>query len=628
MPSRRIQRACQLCHVTKVRCDAVAGSGNPCSNCDQKGAKCVVDQRARKRRRVQLKTLGMFPKKAPGAMSPATTIVSMLFPAPSSERRFSPYEYQRFPSPDPAAGWPDVSLSPTTPDLGSFKNLPFQQPEEEVWNAFTNLGSPLPSSEEEENPEAMLPRFIQPLPMMMSPANIECLYTNGVFSLPGIPLQDALLQTFIDCVFPSMPIVELSRLLGIIQYRDNGADSISLLLFYAVLMSATTFVDQGYLYEAGFSSRTEAQECFYRKAKLLYETEYELNALTIVQSLLLLSYRLQTGDGLDSRHWTSVAISTAQSIGLFDDASTKHDLTFNQGLWKRIAWSCYVTDCQTALKLRCVPFITGPEFHPQLLTEEDFDLCTPSDPSIPGFNLPQIQDICTQQALNALFIAQTQLCTSINDVLQLQAKHNTPAGSPSIPSPPHSLEDSENSARVSATEARLAEWATSFPVVDLAKTENPTLFLQRNILHLQFYTAIAVFYQSQHLPSSGFCVKYASQQITRIATMIHQHNLHTRLPVIGVTAILVAIIIQISEIRSQSADSGESMQNFHAGLEVLRGLSDVYREASQVTSWASKMMDSLSLDGGNYAYSERRSSAPHVDMAYPAQMESRVLGVQ
>lgn len=144
----------------------------------------------------------------------------------------------------------------------------FPQPEEEVWNAFTNIGSPQSSSEEEESAASMLPRFIQPLPMMMSPASIECLYTNGVFSLPGIPLQNALLQAFIDCVLPSMPIIELPQLLSAMCSREHGTESISLLLFYAILVSATTFVDQGYLYEAGFSTRAEAQELFYQNAKV------------------------------------------------------------------------------------------------------------------------------------------------------------------------------------------------------------------------------------------------------------------------------------------------------------------------------------------------------------------------
>lgn len=346
--------------------------------------------------------------------------------------------------------------------------------------------------------------------------------------------------------------------------------------------------------------------------------------MTTVQALLLLSYRLKTGDGLDSRHWTSVAISTAQSIDLFHDTTGKSNLPVSPGFWKRIAWTCYITDCQTALRLRCRPFITGQEFCHQLLTEDDFDLYSVGNGyQMHGSAMSHTQDNLIQRDIINLLISQARLCTTINEVLHLQAERRGSEGSPGILSPPVNLvQDSEFLARVSATEMRLAEWATSFPVVDVgSQCDHPTLFLQRNILHLQFYTAIAVFYQSQPLPSSSFCVKYAAQQITRIATNVHQNNLHNRLPIISVTAILISLIIHVSEIKSlNSSESDEPTQNFHSGLEVMHGLRDLYREARQVTSWASKIMDALSPNESapEYSYNpECRSSTKSVLMTYP-----------
>lgn len=356
--------------------------------------------------------------------------------------------------------------------------------------------------------------------------------------------------------------------------------------------------------------------------------------MTTVQALLLLSYRLKSGDGLDSRHWTSVAISTAQSIGLFHDASARNDPSINPRLWRRMAWTCYASDCQTALRLRCRPFITGPEFCHQMLTEDDFDLYSfGNDTQSHGLGLPRTQESCIQRETFNLFIAQARLCTTINGVLHLQAERNASPGSPIGNSPPATrFEEPEFLARVSTNEMRLAEWTTCFPPVEVdAQSENPTLFLQRNLLHLQFYTAIAVFYQSQPLPSSSFCVKHAAQQITRISTKLFQSNLHNRLPIIGVTAILVALIIHVTEMKSlPSAETGESTQNFQSGLEVLKGLRDVYREASLVTSWASKIMNALnhnSAPQADYAYSERRSSAQSVNMTYPLQMNSAIISI-
>ena len=104
--------------------------------------------------------------------------------------------------------------------------------------------------------------------MMMNPSSIEFLYVNGAFTLPSTQLQNALLQTFVECVLPAMPIVEWPAFINAICNRESDQGSVSLLLFYAMLTAATTFVDMGHLQEAGYSSRQEAQEAFYYKAKV------------------------------------------------------------------------------------------------------------------------------------------------------------------------------------------------------------------------------------------------------------------------------------------------------------------------------------------------------------------------
>lgn len=104
--------------------------------------------------------------------------------------------------------------------------------------------------------------------MMMNPATIEYLYVNGVFSLPTTQLQNALLQVFVDCVLPTMPIIDWPAFINAICNRNSDHGSMSLFLFYAIMVSATTFVDLGQLQEAGYSTRQEAQEAFYTKAKV------------------------------------------------------------------------------------------------------------------------------------------------------------------------------------------------------------------------------------------------------------------------------------------------------------------------------------------------------------------------
>jgi hypothetical protein len=102
----------------------------------------------------------------------------------------------------------------------------------------------------------------------MDPATIESLQMNGVFSLPSDSLQSALLKAFVECVQPSMPIIEWQQFFNSIYGRTNSRDSVSLLLFHAVMFSATTFVDLESLHAAGYTSRREAHEAFFQKAKV------------------------------------------------------------------------------------------------------------------------------------------------------------------------------------------------------------------------------------------------------------------------------------------------------------------------------------------------------------------------
>ncbi|KAJ5531977.1 hypothetical protein N7494_008529 [Penicillium frequentans] len=546
---------------------------------------------------MHLKTAGLTPTPSGAQWSPESVAVGA-FPHAAAVHGWNT-EYGLHASCDP--DWRDSSLSPTPPQPALYDN-PFVQPEEEVWNAFTNLGSPDSSGSDTSSSGVLLPGFIQPLPMMMNPATIEYLYVNGVFSLPTTQLQNALLQVFVDCVLPTMPIIDWPAFINAICNRNSDHGSMSLFLFYAIMVSATTFVDLGQLQEAGYSTRQEAQEAFYTKAKLLYHAEYEPNTITVVQALLFMTYRLETADGDDSRYWCSIATSTAQSIGLFRDVAGVKNVRLNPKFWKRLAWTCYTTDCQIALRLRCRPIIHSSTFCHQMLTEDDFELYNLSPEAlVQALGYPLSHNMNVQQDLALMFIANATLCVSISEVLDVQSKGRTRQGSFTSASSPTVTETADHSARVSAVELKLAEWASKFPSsiqtysfeTNNIDDEN-TLSLQRNLLHMQFYTTIAVFYQSQPLPSSTFCVQYAAQQITQIASDLYQKKLHRRLPIVGVTAILVALIIHIPGTKkADPQERAQAFQNFQLGLEVMADLQDVYQEANQIMTWAFKILENV-----------------------------------
>lgn len=157
-----------------------------------------------------------------------------------------------------------VWSSPRVPE-----NPPFTRfSEEDFWNAFTNLGSSAPGTPSGFGHPGLLPAFLNPLPPMMTRQTVDCLRVNGVLALPSIRLQSALLRTFVESVLPSMPIIEWQHFLAVIRNENGAHGSVSLLLYLAVMFSATTFVELEHLLEAGYTSRKEAHEAFFQRTKV------------------------------------------------------------------------------------------------------------------------------------------------------------------------------------------------------------------------------------------------------------------------------------------------------------------------------------------------------------------------
>lgn len=323
-----------------------------------------------------------------------------------------------------------------------------------------------------------------------------------------------------------------------------------------------------------------------------------------------MTYRLDTADGDDSRHLIGVAISTALSIGLFQDISQAINFPYRQALWRRIAWSCHIMDCQIALRLRRRPIIQRADFCHQMVLENDFELhslLSPQNPIISSIESNLSRNFSAQKELALIFIANARLSVCIRNVLDVQCKESqlrsaSASASPTTPtstSPSSSTsEDSDYSRSVYISERMLSEWANALPTSCQNNPSEPqdpdeeaAITLQRSLLHITFYTTIAVFHQSRLFPSSNFCVQHASRQITRVAFDLYRRGLHGRLPIVGVTGILVALVIHISEMKAPpSPQREEATKNFQLGLEMMANLRDVYSEANRITSWALKII--------------------------------------
>jgi hypothetical protein len=117
-----------------------------------------------------------------------------------------------------------------------------------------------------------LPPFIKPLPQRMTADDIQYLWKKGALTIPDIAFRNALLQAYVEYVYPYMPLIELHDFLRIMDRNDGETGKISLVLFQAVMFAGTAFVDKAYLTAAGYATRKAARKAFYQKARVSSST--------------------------------------------------------------------------------------------------------------------------------------------------------------------------------------------------------------------------------------------------------------------------------------------------------------------------------------------------------------------
>jgi len=122
---------------------------------------------------------------------------------------------------------------------------------------------------------------------------IDILHQRGAFLLPPKPLCDELVDSYFKWVAPVVPIVNRSRFMR--HYRDPKNPP-SLLLLQAILLAGSRVCTNPQLMDAN-GSTTPAAMTFYKRAKALYDANYEDDRVTIVQALVLLGWYWEGPEG-------------------------------------------------------------------------------------------------------------------------------------------------------------------------------------------------------------------------------------------------------------------------------------------------------------------------------------------
>lgn len=228
-----------------------------------------------------------------------------------------------------------------------------------------------------------IPSYIDFHPGNASMADVSYLRDKGCFSFPEKDVVDDLLKCYFDCVHPHVPFLDeqefwetyLNRKPDALHSRhSNNRHAISLLLFQAVLLAATTCASPSILQRAGYSSRWAARRHAFHKVRALYSFDTEKDKMIQLQTLLILSFwRGDIDEDKDAWHWSGLAITLASDLFLYRQPSAQ--LTERQKtLRKRCWWSCVLRDRLLALTERRNPRVRLDESDVPMLTLADYNL--------------------------------------------------------------------------------------------------------------------------------------------------------------------------------------------------------------------------------------------------------------
>jgi hypothetical protein len=128
----------------------------------------------------------------------------------------------------------------------------------------------------------------------MDNMEIDILHQRGAFLLPPRALCDELVEAFFKWVAPVVPVINRSRFMR--QYRD-AKNPPSLLLLQAVLLAGSRVCNNAQLMDSS-GSTTPAAMTFYKRAKALYDANFEDDRVTIVQDQRTLRKMSSTGPEL------------------------------------------------------------------------------------------------------------------------------------------------------------------------------------------------------------------------------------------------------------------------------------------------------------------------------------------
>ncbi|CVL01866.1 related to cutinase transcription factor 1 beta [Fusarium proliferatum] len=544
---QRASRACETCHARKVRCDA-ASLGVPCTNCVAFQIECRIPNPKRK------KTQGsgsQTNKDSDSDRGDANEDPSPRPVAPSSTSSLTPRAPSVYHSNNgtPPTNWTEAQARKEEVDSGTYLDLVMKPkftraPITEAGRvAYLGESSNLTLLVHDRQGSADVVHYPLPENVRGSRARlteldnveIDILHQRGAFLLPPRSLCDELIDAYFKWVHPIVPVINRTRFMR--QYRDPKNPP-SLLLLQSVLLAGTRACNNPQLMDAN-GSTTPAALTFYKRAKALYDANYEDDRVTIVQSLLLMGWYWEGPEDVTKNvfYWSRVATIVAQGSGMHRSVEQSQLSRADKRLWKRIWWSLFTRDRSVAVALGRPVHINLDDADVEMLTEDDFiedevDRASeyPPDPIHVQF-----------------FLEYVKLCEIMGLVLSQQY---------SVASKGRQ----RNAIDLTHSDMALADWLQNCPKI--VYWEMPRHHFWSALLHSNYYTTLCLLHRA-HMPPGGSSrlpdpspypsrniAFQAAAMITSIVENLAAHDQLRYCPAFVVYSLFSALIMHVYQMKS------------------------------------------------------------------------------
>lgn len=415
---------------------------------------------------------------------------------------------------------------------------------------------------------------------------IDILHQRGAFLLPPRSLCDELVDSYFKWVAPIVPVINRTRFMK--QYQD-AKNPPSLLLLQAILLAGSRVCTNPQLMDVN-GSTTPAALTFYKRAKALYDANYEDDRVTIVQALVLMGWYWEGPEDVTKNvfYWSRVATVVAQGSGMHRSVEGSQLSVADKRLWKRIWWTLFTRDRSVAVALGRPVHINTDDSDVEMVSEDDF--IEDDDP-----NNEYAQDPLHIQ----FFLQYVKLCEIMGLVLSQQYSVASKARR-------------QNAIDLTHSDMALADWLQNCPKE--VYWEMPRHHFWAALLHSNYYTTLCLLHRAHMPPASGRAeensypsrnIAYqAAAMITSIVENLSAHNELRYCPAFIVYSLFSALIMHVYQMRSNVPSVVQATQDrMRICMNALKDVSRVWLVAKMVYTLFESIL-------GNKVLEERLQKAP------------------